>query len=101
MVMSRQLSDEPSISIAANNIKIEQVQLFKYLGSWLTADARCEKEIRQGINLAKSSFNRMKNIFRDCKLSMHPKTRLLKCSCARFSCMVVKRGHLQQRLEKT
>ena len=45
--MSRQSSDEPSIFIAASNSKIEQVQFFKYLESWLTADARCEKEIKK------------------------------------------------------
>ena len=41
----------------ANNSKIEQVQHFNYVGSWLTSDARCEKEIRRRINLAKLSFN--------------------------------------------
>ena len=70
---------EPSISITANNSKIEQVQHFNYLGYWLTSNAWCEKERKRHINLAKSSFNSMKNIFRDRKLSIHLKTRLLKC----------------------
>ena len=33
MVMSKQSSIEPSISITVNNIKIGQVQHFNYLGS--------------------------------------------------------------------
>ena len=60
-----------------------------YLGSWLTSDARCEKEIRRRTNLAKSSFNSMRNIFIDRMLSIHLKTRLLKCivwSVLMFEC---------------
>ena len=43
MVMSKQSPNEPSISLTVNNIKIEQVQHFNYLGSWITTDGRCEK----------------------------------------------------------
>jgi len=43
MVMSKQSPNEPSISITANNIKIEQVEHFNYLGSWITSDGRCGK----------------------------------------------------------
>ena len=79
MVMFKQSPDEPSISITANNSKIEHFQHLNYLRSQLTSDARCGKEIRRHINLAKSRFNSMKNIFRDRKLLLHLKTRLLKC----------------------
>ena len=79
MVISKQPLDEPSISTTANNSKIEQDQHCNYFGSWLTSDATCEKEIGGCTNLVKSSFNNMKNVFRDRKLSIHLKTRLLKC----------------------
>jgi len=79
MVMSKQSPNEPSISITVNNIKIGQVQHFNYLGSWITTDGRCGKEIRRRINLSKRSFNSMINIFRDRQLSIQLKTRLLKC----------------------
>ena len=78
MVISKQSSIEPSISITVNNIKIGQVQHFNYLGSWITTDGRCGKEIRRRINLSKISFNSMKNIFRDRQLSIQLKTSLLK-----------------------
>ena len=79
LVVSKQ-SPEPIINIMASNVKIEQVQHFNYLGSWITSDARCEKEIQRRITLAKTSFSNMKNIFRDHKLTISLKTRLLKCS---------------------
>ena len=63
----------------ASNVKIEQVQHFNYIGSWITSHARCEKEIKRRITLAKASFNNMKNIFRDHKLTISLKTRLSKC----------------------
>ena len=79
MAMSKQSPNEPSISITVNNIRIGQVQHINYLGSWITTDGRCGKEIRRRINLSKRSFNSMKNIFRDRQLSIQLKTRLLKC----------------------
>ena len=54
--------------------KIEQVQHFDDFESWLTSDVRCEKKIRQRLNLAKSSFSSVKNIFRDRKLSIQKKS---------------------------
>ena len=72
-------SPEPTINIMASNVEIEQVQHFNYLGSWITLDARCKKEIKHHITLVKASFNNMKNIFRDYKLTIFLKTRLLKC----------------------
>ena len=62
LVVSKQ-SPEPTINIMASNVKIEQVHHFNYLGSWITSDSRCEKEIKRRITLAKASFNNMKNIF--------------------------------------
>ena len=79
LVVSKQ-SPEPTINIMASNVKIEQVQHFNYLGLWITSDARCEKEIKCRITLAKTSFSNMRNIFRDHKLTISLKTRLLKYS---------------------
>jgi len=79
MVMSKQSPNETSISITVNNIKIEHVQYFNYLGSWLTIDRRCEKEIRRRVNLSKRSFNSMKKIFRNRQLPTQFKSKRLKC----------------------
>ena len=78
LVVSKQ-SPGLTINITASNVKIEQVQHFNCLGSWITSDARCEKEIKRRITLAKTNFNNIKNIFRNHKLTISLKTRLLKC----------------------
>ena len=78
LVVSKQ-SPELKINIMTSNVKIEQVQHFSDLGSWITPDAMYEKEIKRCITLAKASFNNMKNIFRDHKLTISLKTRLFKC----------------------
>ena len=54
----------------ASNDKVQQVQSFNFLGLWITSDARYEKEIKRCITLAKASFNNIKNIFRDHKLTI-------------------------------
>ena len=59
---------------------MEQVNSFNYLGSMLTSDGRCEKEIRRRIGMAKTSFNQMSPVLiKDRKLSIPLKVRLLKC----------------------
>ena len=40
--------------------KVEQVKSFKYLGSTLTEDGRCEKEVKIRIALAKEAFSKRK-----------------------------------------
>ena len=57
---------------------IEQLSSFKYLGAYITSDSRCKKEIRVRIGLAKDAFNRLGHIFKDRKLSVNIKIRLLK-----------------------
>jgi len=69
----------PKCNVKCNNAPIEQVDSFNYLGSLLTADGRCRSEIKRRIAIAKSSFNQMKSIFTDRKLSTRLKIRLLKC----------------------
>jgi len=40
-----------------NGSRIEQVKSFKYLGSTMTEDGRCETEIKVRIALAKEAFS--------------------------------------------
>jgi hypothetical protein len=47
-----------------NGYEIEQVQSFKYLGSTMTEDGGCEKEIRIRIALAKEAFNKRKELLK-------------------------------------
>src|SRR5206468_11602059 len=42
--------------ITLNNVPLEQVSRFKYLGSWITEDARSDEDIRARVGMAKAAF---------------------------------------------
>ena len=47
-----------SLQIKVNNRELKEVYHFKYLGSVLTRDGYCTKEIEMRIAIAKEAFNR-------------------------------------------
>ena len=51
-------------SVSLDNDILEQVSRYKYLGSWITDEARCEEEIRTRIGMAKAAFWQNKEITR-------------------------------------
>ena len=69
----------PTCNLICNGTGIEQANSFNYLGSMLTSDGRCEKEIIRRIGMAKTSFNQMSPLLKDRTLSIPLKVRLLKC----------------------
>ena len=56
MKVSRNVGEE--INIMINGSRIEQVKSFKYLGSTMTEDGRCETDIKVRIALAKEAFSK-------------------------------------------
>ena len=42
--------------MALNKVPLEQVDYFKYQGSWITEDARSDKDIRARVGMAKAAF---------------------------------------------
>ena len=78
MVVSKE-RQPPTCNLICNGTGIEQVNSFNYLGSMLTSDGRCGKEIRRRIGMAKTSFNQMLPVIKDRKLPIPLKVRLLKC----------------------
>src|SRR3989441_6842991 len=50
--------------IALNNVPLEQVSRFKYLGSWITEDARSDEDIRARVEMAKAAFWQNKELLR-------------------------------------
>ena len=77
MVLSKK-SDIPSSDIFLDGEKLEQTNQFDYLGSLVTSDCRCDKEIRR-IVLVKKAFTEKKSTLADRKLNIKLRTRLLKC----------------------
>ena len=43
---------------------LEQVNRYKYLGSWITEDARCEEELKARTGMAKAAFWQNKEAMR-------------------------------------
>jgi len=58
-----------------NQKKLENVELFSYLGSMLTCDERCSCEIKSRIAMTKAAFNKKRDLFTsilDLKLRKKP-----------------------------
>lgn len=70
---------KPQCRLKIEDERIEEVEHFKYLGSIITSDVRCKKEVKIRIAIAKHKFQEMHSIFVNRNLSMKIKTRLLKC----------------------
>ena len=78
MVVSKKINN-PACNITIGNQIIKQVNRFEYLGTTITSDGRCDTEIKKRIAIAKNAFSKMDKLFKDRKLSMKIKTRLLRC----------------------
>jgi hypothetical protein len=57
--------------------QVEHVTKFKYLGSYITADGRCEAEIKARIGMAKDAFSKRKELLTK-KMSRSIKKRIVK-----------------------
>ena len=51
-----------AVNVYLDDQKVEQVDNFKYLGSLITDDGRCEKEIKIRIAMAKEAFTRRREL---------------------------------------
>ena len=78
MVISKKTT-KLSCSIKVEDKDLEQVEKFKYLGTWITSDGKSETEIKTRIGQAKAAFQKMNNIFTDRKIDQNLKMRLLQC----------------------
>lgn len=77
MVVSRSLSDGPSILVSGQ--PIERVCKYRYLGTWVTEDWDSHLEIKTRIEIARSAFNSMRNVLCNQNLKVGLRTRLLHC----------------------
>lgn len=58
---------------------IKQVENFKYLGSIISENANCDKEIKTRIGIAKTAFGKMKKILTNINMNIDLRLRLLRC----------------------
>jgi hypothetical protein len=66
------------IKIMIDQKQLENVEYFNYLCSMLTNDARCTREIKYRIAMAKAAFNKKKTLFTS-KLHLNLRNKLVKC----------------------
>ena len=78
MVISKK-KDVPHCNIKIKSDNIKQVENFKYLGSTITSDGRCDIDIKTRIAIAKEFFQRMSKILCNKKLSVNIRCRVLEC----------------------
>ena len=67
-----------SLQIKVNNKELKEVDHFKYLGSVLTKDGYCTREIQMKIVIAKEAFNRNMSLLTS-KLNIELKKNLVRC----------------------
>ena len=75
----RRISRQPSpVTIFIDQKQLENVECFKYLGSILTNDGRCTREIKSRIAMAKAAFSKKKTLFTS-KLDLNLSKKLITC----------------------
>jgi len=73
------ISRQPSpVTIMIDQNQLENVECFKYLGSMLTNDRRCTREIKSRIAMAKAAFSKKTTLFTS-KLDLNLRKKLIKC----------------------
>jgi hypothetical protein len=73
------ISRQPSlINIMIDQKQLENVEYFNYLGNMIKNDARCTREIKSRIAMAKAAFNKKKSLFTS-KLDLSLRKKLVKC----------------------
>ena len=77
MVFSK-ASQIPTCNINVHGKILEQVHSFVYLGSHFASDARCEKEIRRRIGIAKFAFTSMSKVLTSRDIHMTVRIKVLR-----------------------
>lgn len=72
-------SERLPINIGADGTALKQVESFRYLGSLVNEDGRCDSEIRSRIGIAKANFGSMRKILTNMSLDIQLRMRLLRC----------------------
>src|SRR5207247_1426992 len=66
------------VDIMLNNVPLEQVTRFKYLGSWITEKAKSDEDSRARVGMAKAAFWQNKELMRR-NIRFSTKMKILNC----------------------
>ena len=75
-VMTTGPTDDFSVSVDGHEIEV--VDSFRFLGSTITSDSRCEKDIRRRISLGKSAVRKLEKVWKDRGVSKQTKIKLMR-----------------------
>jgi len=64
--------------VMLDKVPLEQVTHFKYLDSWITEDAKRDRDIRAGVGMAKAAFWQSKMLMKR-KIRFNTKMKILNC----------------------
>ena len=70
IVISKSLNTLPC-NVTVSGDKLEQVDQFSYLGSVITQDSRCDKEIKRRVGISKKVFHSMEKVLTSRSINMH------------------------------
>src|ERR1043165_8462810 len=91
--------EEIEVKITINGEEVEQVKSFCYLGSVITTDARCHKDIKRRIALGKEAFTNRGELMKG-GLSKNLKKRFLKHWCGVWYSMGRRPGQSGRRISR-
>ena len=72
-------TEQLRVEAHVNGEAVRQVSFFRYLGSLISEDGRCDAEIKSRIAMAKGNFGKMRRILTNLSLGMNIRLKLLKC----------------------
>ena len=71
-------TDQLPVNIRLGGCVLKQVRSFKYLGSLVCEDAKCDNDIRARIGMAKTAFGQIRKILVSLSINMRTRIRVLK-----------------------
>ena len=96
MVTTENVTPDCPLQISQETIK--KVEEFQYLGSFVTTDARCDKEIKKRLGIAKTAFKKIKHLLTNSRISVQTRERAIKTHV--WSTLLYSPVKLRLRLEK-
>ena len=65
--------------IWVHNTKIKQMNWFSYLGSLITSDGKCDREIKRRIEMSREAISKMNKILCNPKIAISTRLRVMEC----------------------